>query len=82
MAGRRARGGGPKSHSFFRAPPLPQVLISLAFIAGLGRAGIMDFGGRPTLAHARSVFWLAFFWMAYVQSGVIALRYLTVPMYR
>jgi hypothetical protein len=42
----------------------------------------MDFGGRPTLAHARSVFWLAFFWMAYVQSGVIALRYLTVPMYR
>lgn len=81
MAGRRARGGGPKSHSFFRAPP-PKVLVSLAFIAGLGRAGVMDFGGRPTLAHARSVFWLAFFWMAYVQSGVIALRYLTVPMYR
>lgn len=63
-------------------PLLSKVLVSLAFIAGLSRAGVMDFGGRPTLAHARSVFWLAFFWMGYVQSGVIALRYLTVPMYR
>ena len=77
----------PPSHTFALPSSRPlslthQVLVSLAFIAGLARARVMDFGGRPTLAHARSVFWLAFFWMAYVQSGVIALRYLTVPMYR
>ena len=44
-----------------------------------GRA--LDVGGRPRWETAKAVAPLAVLWMLYVQSGVIALRYLTVPMY-
>ena len=68
---------------------LVQVVLSVFFMALLARARIIDFemkGGRGGIlglkwSTAKKVFPLAFFWMLYVQSGVIALRYLTVPMF-
>lgn len=58
-------------------------------MALLARARVVDFemrGGRRGILglkwfSAKKVFSLAFFWMLYVQSGVIAFRHLTVPMF-
>jgi hypothetical protein len=84
---RRRRSHGthfslPRPSPLSSLSPLSKVLVSLAFIAGLARSKAMDFGGRPSWASARAVLPLALFWVGYVQAGVIALRYLTVPMYR
>lgn len=61
--------------------PRFQVALSIFFMLLLSSARAMDVGPRPTLASCRAVAPLAVLWMLYVQSGVIALRYLTVPMY-
>ena len=70
---------------------LLQVGLSIFFMIILGKTRFIDFemeggGGCGILGGlkwtiAKKVFPLAFFWMLYVQSGVIALRYLTVPMF-
>ena len=67
---------------------LVQVVLSIIFMVFLGEARVIDFkmkngGGIFGLrwAKAKKMFPLALFWMLYVQSGVLALRYLTVPMF-
>lgn len=60
---------------------LLQILVSVVLMAALGAAGRMHFTA-PTLAGARRAAPLALFWWLYVVSGVTALRYLNVPMYR
>ena len=68
---------------------LMQVILSIFFLVFLGVTQVIDFGlkgGRTgifglKLTTARKVFPLAFFWMLYVQSGLLALRHLTVPMF-
>lgn len=68
---------------------LLQVVLSIAFMILLGITRVIDFdiknGGGGVLglkwATAKRMFPLAFFWMLYVQSGILALRYLTVPMF-
>ena len=69
---------------------LLQVLISIFFMLHLGNARIVDLKMKETKGGTflglnwtmvRKIFPLALFWMLYVQSGVIALRYLTVPMF-
>lgn len=64
---------------------LLQVSMTAVFMLSLGRARVFRYCDEGKLAiqwsTAKQVFPLAFFWMLYVQSGVIALRYLTVPMF-
>lgn len=62
-------------------PPTPQVLVSLAACYALRAAGRMRFGPL-TWRGARRAAPLAACWWLYVVSGVTALRYLNVPMYR
>lgn len=69
-------GGAPQP-----PPAVRQVALSLCFMAALHAGRALDCGGMPRWAVAKSVAPLAILWMLYVQSGVIALRYLTVPMY-
>lgn len=67
-----------------------QVVLSIFFMTVLSKARIIDLdmlvrekGGMLGLkwTKVKKIFPLAFFWMLYVQSGVFALRYLTVPMF-
>ena len=68
---------------------LIQIVLSITFMVLLGNARVIDFdmkngkGGILGLKWitAKKMFPLAFFWMLYVQSGLLALRYLTVPMF-
>lgn len=68
---------------------LVQVVLSIAFMILLGQARVIDFkvkgrgGGVLGLqwSTAKKMFPLAFFWMLYVQSGLLALQFLTVPMF-
>ena len=55
--------------------------LSIFFSLALGKLGVIDFGGPLSLSSARQVMPLALMWMLYVQSGLIALKYLTVPMF-
>lgn len=68
---------------------LVQVILSIAFMILLSESRVIDFelrSGRGGLlglkwAATKKIFPLAFFWMLYVQSGLQALNYLTVPMF-
>jgi solute carrier family 35 len=64
---------------------LLQVSTTIVFMLFLGRTHVFRYCDERTpafqLSVAKQVLPLAFFWMLYVQSGVIALRYLTVPMF-
>ncbi|KAK9843519.1 hypothetical protein WJX81_006926 [Elliptochloris bilobata] len=57
-----------------------QIIVSIAYMLLLQRLRWMDIGSL-SLTAARQVFPLTLFWWLYVVSGVIALRYLNVPMY-
>ena len=67
---------------------LVQIVLSIFFMVLLSKARVIDFkmkGGGGILGlkwtTGKRIFPLAFFWMLYVQSGLLALRYLTVPMF-
>lgn len=67
---------------------LVQIVLSIFFMVVLSKAHVIDFkmkGGGGILGlkwtTGKRMFPLAFFWMLYVQTGLIALRYLTVPMF-
>ena len=68
---------------------LVQIFLSIVFMVFLGEARVIDFGIKNSKGGviglnwnmAKKVFPLAFFWMLYVQSGLLALRHLTVPMF-
>ena len=81
--GAGAWGSAEHKNDAITLPPTPhtQVALSIVFMLALSFFRVLDIGPVPTVASAKAVAPLAGLWMLYVQSGVIALRHLTVPMY-